>query len=237
MIKQTSLDFLSKLKNNNSKDWFEQNRDLYEHYKTDILELTENLLTGLSQFDLSISQANLVPKKCLTRVNRDLQFLKDKTPYKNYVLIVYNKNGFHGNTAGYYIQIEPSANFLGGVIWQTTSELLKKLRQEIDYSFNDINKIITSQKFQKTFPSGIQGVGTLKKMPDGYDETNPASKLLKMKGFCTKEIVSDKTLTSNDCVATILESFKTSKPLIDYINKAIEYDEKKPEPLKAVDSN
>ena len=58
MIKQTSLDFLSKLKKNNSKDWFEQNRDLYENYKTDILGLTENLLTGLSKFDQSISQAN-----------------------------------------------------------------------------------------------------------------------------------------------------------------------------------
>ena len=182
-------------------------------------------MTGLSKFDQSISQANLDPKKCLTRVNRDLRFSKDKTPYKNYVLIVFNKNGFHGNTAGYYIQIEPSANFLGGGIWQTTPELLKKIRQEIDYSFNDINKIISSPKFQKTFPNGIQGVGKLKKMPDGYDETNPASELLKMKGFCTKEIISDKTLLSKDCIATILESFKTSKPLIDYINNAIEYDE------------
>ena len=225
MIKQTSLDFLSKLKKNNSKDWFEQNRDCYDHYKTDILELTENLLTGLSKFDQSISRANLDPKKCLTRVNRDLRFSKDKTPYKNYVLIVFNKNGFHGNTAGYYIQIEPSANFLGGGIWQTTPELLKKIRQEIDYSYNDIYKIISSPKFQKTFPNGIQGVGKLKKMPDGYDETNPASELLKMKGFCTKEIISDKTLSSKDCIATILDSFKTSKPLIDYINKAIEYDE------------
>ena len=225
MIKQTSLDFLSKLKKNNSKDWFEQNRDFYDHYKTDILELTENLLTGLSKFDQSISRANLDPKKCLTRVNRDLRFSKDKTPYKNYVLIVFNKNGFHGNTAGYYIQIEPSSNFLGGGIWQTTPELLKKIRQEIDYSFNDINKIISSPKFQKIFPNGMQGVGKLKKMPDGYDETNPASELLKMKGFCTKEIISDKTLLSKDCIATILDSFKTSKPLIDYINKAIEYDE------------
>ncbi len=225
MIKQTSLDFLSKLKNNNSKDWLEQNRDCYDHYKTDILELTENLLTGLSKFDQSISQANLDPKKCLTRVNRDLRFSKDKTPYKNYVLIVFNKNGFHGNTAEYYIQIEPSGNFLGGGIWQTTPELLKKIRQEIDYSFNDINKIISSPKFQKTFPNGIQGVGKLKKMPDGYDETNPASELLKMKGFCTKEIISDKTLLSKDCIATILDSFKTSKPLIDYIKNAIEYDE------------
>ena len=99
MIKQTSLDFLSKLKKNNSKDWFEQNRDCYDHYKTDILELTENLLTGLSKFDQSISRANLDPKKCLTRVNRDLRFSKDKTPYKNYVLIVFNKKCFHGNTA------------------------------------------------------------------------------------------------------------------------------------------
>ncbi len=225
MIKQTSLDFLSKLKKNNSKHWFEQNRDIYELYKTDILELTENLLTGLSKFDDYILQANLDPKKCLTRVNRDLRFSKDKTPYKNYVLIVFNKNGFHGNTAGYYIQIEPNANFLGGGIWQTTPELLKKIRQEIDYSFNDINAIITSPKFQKTFPNGIQGVGKLKKMPDGYKDNNPASELLKMKGFCTKETVTDKTLTSKDCIATILDSFKTSKPLIDYINKAIEYDE------------
>ena len=159
MIKQTSLDFLSNLKLNNSREWFEQNRVLYENYKSDILQLAENLLTELSKFDNTILQANLDPKKCLTRVNRDLRFSKDKTPYKNYVLIVFNKNGFHGNTAGYYIQIEPSANFLGGGIWQTTPELLKKIRQEIDYSFNDINAIITSPKFQKTFPNGIQGVG------------------------------------------------------------------------------
>ena len=161
----------------------------------------------------------------MKRVNRDLRFSKDKTPYKNYVLIVFNKNGFHGHTAGYYIQIEPGANFLGGGIWQTTPELLKKIRQEIDYSFNDINKIITSPKFKTIFPSGIQGVGKLKKMPNGYYETNPASELLKMKGFCTKEIISDKMLTSKDCVAKILDRFKTTKPLIDYINKAIEYDE------------
>ena len=48
MIKQTSLDFLSNLKLNNSREWFEQNRDLYENYRSDILQLTENLLKELS---------------------------------------------------------------------------------------------------------------------------------------------------------------------------------------------
>ena len=58
MIKQTSLDFLSKLKKNNSKDWFEQNQNFYNNNKTNILKLTENLLTELSKFDQSISRAN-----------------------------------------------------------------------------------------------------------------------------------------------------------------------------------
>ena len=87
MIKQTSLDFLSNLKLNNSREWFEQNRDLYENYRSDILQFTENLLKELSKIDNAILQANLDPKKCLTRVNRDLRFSKDKTPYKNYVLL------------------------------------------------------------------------------------------------------------------------------------------------------
>ena len=62
-------------------------------------------------------------------------------------------------------------------------------------------------------------------MPDGYDETNPASELLKMKGFCTKEPLNDKIMTSKDCIKTVRDFLKTTKPIIDYINKAIEYDE------------
>lgn len=200
MIKQASLDFLSKLKQNNSREWFEQNRDLYENYRKDILQLTENLLKELSKIDPLILQANLDPKKCLTRVNRDLRFSKDKTPYKNYVLIVLNKNYPQPNKAGYFIHIEPENCSDGGGVWQTTPEYLKKIRQEIDYSFNDVSNIISSPGFRKTFPHGIQGAGKLKKIPEGYDETNPAVELLKMKGFCTKEPVGDKILTSKDCI-------------------------------------
>ncbi|MDI5894204.1 DUF2461 domain-containing protein [Flavobacterium sp. LB1P51] len=126
MIKQTSLNFLKELKKNNSREWFEQNKLTYQAYKDDIILFTENLLLELANLDLSIANANLVPKKCLTRVNRDLRFSKDKTPYKNYVLIVFNKNAPHGNTAGYFIHIEPGNCMVGGGVWQTTPEYLKK---------------------------------------------------------------------------------------------------------------
>lgn len=225
MIKQTSLNFLKELKKNNSKEWFEQNKLIYQAYKDDIILFTETLLLELGKIDLSIANANLIPKKCLTRVNRDLRFSKDKTPYKNYILIVFNKNAPHGNTAGYFIHIEPGNCMVGGGIWQTTPEYLKKIRQEISYSFEEINGIISSIQFQNIFPSGIQGQGKLKKFTDLSEERQPVIELLKMKGFCTKELISDNVLTSADAVKIIINYFKTAKPLIEYLNKAIEFEE------------
>jgi uncharacterized protein (TIGR02453 family) len=225
MIKQTSLDFLKELKKNNSREWFEQNKIIYQEYKDDIILFTENLLIELSKLDLSIENAHLIPKKCLTRVNRDLRFSKDKTPYKNYVLVVFNKNAPHGNTAGYFIHIEPGNCMVGGGIWQTTPEYLKKIRQEISYSFEEINETISSKQFQDIFPSGIQGQSKLKKFTDFPEKREEVIELLKMKGFCTKEIISDNVLTSDDAVKIIINYFKTTKPLIDYLNRAIEFEE------------
>ena len=224
MIKQSSLNFLTELKNNNSKEWFEQNKIIYQDYKDDIISFTENLLSELEKIDLSIAKASLIPKKCLTRVNRDLRFSKDKTPYKNYVLIVFNKNAPQPNTAGYFLHIEPNNCMVGGGVWQTSPEYLKKIRQEISYSFDEINGIISSKHFQKTFPSGIQGQSKLKKFTDTSEKREEVIELLKMKGFCTKEIISDKVLTSKDAIKNIMNYFETTKPLIDYINKAIEFE-------------
>ena len=224
MIKQSSLNFLTELKNNNSKEWFEQNKIIYQDYKDDIISFTENLLSELEKIDLSIAKASLIPKKCLTRVNRDLRFSKDKTPYKNYVLIVFNKNAPQPNTAGYFLHIEPNNCMVGGGVWQTSPEYLKKIRQEISYSFDEINGIISSKHFQKTFPSGIQGQSKLKKFTDTSEKREEVIELLKMKGFCTKEIISDKVLTNKDAIKNIMNYFETTKPLIDYINKAIEFE-------------
>lgn len=225
MIKQSSLNFLTELKNNNSREWFEQNKILYHAYKDDIVQFTELLLSELSKIDLLVANANLIPKKCLTRVNRDLRFSKDKTPYKNYILIVFNKNAPQPNTAGYFLHIEPGNCMIGGGVWMTSPEYLKKIRQEITYSFDEINGIISSNKFQSTFPSGLQGVSKLKKFTDSSEKRDEVIELLKMKGFCTKEVISDKILTSKDAVKTIMNYFETTKPLVDYINKAIEFEE------------
>jgi uncharacterized protein (TIGR02453 family) len=174
------------------------------------------LITSVSELDKGISNANLDPKKCITRLNRDLRFAKDKTPYKTDYYIVLNKNGKNSHSAFYFLHIEPNNCFVGGGVYNPQPDQLKKIRQEIDYSFAEWSSIISDQIFKKTFPSGINTSGVLIRIPKEFDETNQASEFLKMKGFYTMEKLTDQEIISIDTFDLINSYFKITKPLIDF---------------------
>jgi len=224
MINKNTLKFLKDLKANNSKEWLDDNRKSYENAKNDILTLTSELITSISDFDKNISNAFLDPKKCITRLNRDLRFAKDKTPYKNDYYIVLNKNGKNSPSAFYYLHIEPGNCFVGGGVYNPQPDQLKKIRQEIDYAFDEWTAIINDKTFKKTFPSGVNNSGVLSRSPKEFDESNKASEFLRMKGFYTMEKLTDKEIISIDTFDKINSYFKTTKPLVDFLNRAIEND-------------
>jgi uncharacterized protein (TIGR02453 family) len=224
MININTLIFLKHLKLNNSKEWLDDNRKSYENAKNDILNLTAELIISLSDIDKTISNAYLDPKKCLTRLNRDLRFAKDKTPYKTDYYIVLNKNGKNSPSAFYYLHIEPDNCFVGGGVYNPQSDQLKKIRQEIHYAFDEWTVIINDKTFKKIFPSGINNSGILTRTPKEFDEASQASEFLRMKGFYTMEKLKDKEIISIDTFDKINYCFKTTKPLVDFLNRAIEND-------------
>jgi len=224
MINKQTLKFLKDLKVNNSKEWLDENREKYDFAKNDILTLTEQLITAVANFDNTISIAYLDPKKCITRLNRDLRFAKDKTPYKTDYYIVVNKDGKNSPSAFYFLHIEQNNCFAGGGVYNPQPEQLKKIRQEIDYSFEEWTAIIKDKLFKKTFPGGINNSGVLSRVPKEFDEENKASEFLKMKGFYTMEKLTDKEIMLEDTFEKIIGYFKTTKPLVDFLNKAIEND-------------
>jgi len=222
MINKNTLNFLKDLKLNNSKEWLDDNKKAYENAKADMLAFTATLIVSVSDLDKTILNAYLDPKKCITRLNRDLRFAKDKTPYKTDYYIVLNKNGKNSPAAFYFLHIEPGDCFVGGGVYNPQPEQLKKIRQEIDYAFEEWSAIINDNLFKKTFPGGINNSGVLSRVPKEFDEANQASQFLKMKGFYTMEKISDKEIMSNDTFDKINLCFKTTKPLVDFLNKAIE---------------
>jgi len=223
MIHKNTLKFLKDLKHDNSKEWLYDNKKLYENAQTDILTLTTELITSISDLDKTISNAYLDPKKCITRLNRDLRFSKDKTPYKTDYYIVLNKNGKNSPSAFYYLHIEPDNCFVGGGVYNPQPDQLKKIRQEIDYAFDEWTAIINDKTFKKTFPSGINNSGVLTRTPKEFDEANRASEFLRMKGFYTMEKLTDKEMISSDTFEKIIYFFKMTKPLVDFLNRAIEF--------------
>ena len=224
MLNKNTLKFLKDLKLNNSKEWLDDNRKSYENAKSDILTLTSELITSISDLDKTISNAYLDPKKCITRLNRDLRFAKDKTPYKTDYYIVLNKNGKNSPSAFYYLHIEPDNCFVGGGVYNPQPDQLKKIRQEIDYAFDEWTAIINNKKFKKIFPSGINNSGVSNRTLKEFDEANQASEFLRMKGFYTMEKLTDKEIISIDTFDKINFYFKTTKPLVDFLNRAIEND-------------
>src|SRR6476659_4928251 len=145
MLQSSTLKFLKDLKKNNNRPWFEAHRKQYETAKEDFLSFAEKLIAGIAVFDPPIAQ--LKAKDCTFRINRDVRFSKDKSPYKNNIAGYFNRNGKKGNGAGYYLHVEPGKSFAAGGMWQPEPNELAKIRQEIDYSFDDWTKVIGNTAF------------------------------------------------------------------------------------------
>ncbi|MEP7255157.1 MAG: DUF2461 domain-containing protein [Ferruginibacter sp.] len=219
MLQSSTLKFLKDLKKNNDKSWFERHRKQYEIAKADFLLLAGQVIKSISGFDSSIG--NLEAKNCTFRINRDVRFSKNKDPYKSNMAAYFNKDGKKALGSGYYLHIEPGKSFAAGGIWMPEPGVLAGIRQEIDYSFTEWKKIVESKSFKKIFPEGAKG-DALTRPPKGYFETNPAIEYLKMKSFIVSKSFSDAEVQNKNFISDVAKTFQAMKPLIDFLNTAIE---------------
>ncbi len=220
MLHSSTIKFLKDLKKNNNKPWFDANRKVYETAKQNFAEFIEAVIKKHAQKDASI--AHLTPKDCMFRINRDVRFSKDKSPYKSNFGASINSGGKKSLTAGYYFHLEPGECFVGGGIYMPMPEELKKLRQEIDYNFSDFKKIIGSKKFKSVYGDLDRSAEyTLSRVPKGYETDNPAAEYLKLKSYVAMVKFSDADLTSKELVKKTVAAFETLQPLLVFLNKAI----------------
>ena len=220
MLQPATIKFLLQLKKNNNRPWFEENRKSYELAKTDYTALVDQLISGITKFDAAIGE--LKAKDCMFRINRDVRFSKDKSPYKSNMGASFSRGGKKADEAGYYFHFEPGRSFAGGGIYMPQAPTLAKIRQEIDYNFDVFKKIIENKTFKKYFPKGLEVSDMLSKPPKGYDENNPAIHYLKMKSFFVSSPFSDVSLQEKNTTKEIAKAFEAMKPLIDFLNKAVE---------------
>ena len=119
------------------------------------------------------------PAKAIRRINRDIRFSKDKTPYKTEIWGAYHDGTkTKGHSAGFYFGISPDGVGVGAGLWMMPREKLPGIRSYIAAngaeSFSPISK--------RSAPQGEK----LKRVPKGFDADHPAGELLKHKGLFVK---------------------------------------------------
>jgi uncharacterized protein (TIGR02453 family) len=222
MIQKTTLQFLKEIKKNNKKEWFEANRKRFENARDDFEDFTGGIIKRISRFDESI--AYLQPKNCTFRQNRDVRFSKDKSPYKINMGMYISKGGKNGFQSGYYFHLEPGGkSMVAGGLWMPMAPELKKVRQEIDYNWDEFRSIIQNKKFVKTYGDFQRSSDVLlSRPPKNYEADNPAIEYIKLKSLIASLKISDEELGSKDLSKKVAGYFETLKPLIDFLNKAVE---------------
>ena len=224
MLTKESLQFLDDLKKNNNRDWFQDNKKRYEVFKKDYHQLVSDFLDAMKPLDPSLELLEV--KNCTFRINRDIRFSKDKSPYKAHLGVWMSTGAKGANRSGYYVHIEKGASFIAGGFYSPESEDLKKVRKEIAFFHDDLEAILADKNFKKEFGSlDINENNSLKSMPRGYEKDHPAIEFLKLKSFTATQKYDISEVTKKDFVAKMSQKLIALKPLNEFINRALETDE------------
>jgi uncharacterized protein (TIGR02453 family) len=212
-----TLGFLRDLGANNNKPWFDHNRKRYDAAREHFEHFIQELILAAGEVE---DLAGVTPQDCMFRINRDIRFSPDKTPYKTAMSAVIGKGGRKATGRAYYVHIEPDNHSLvAGGLHSPSSQELDKVRRRIAEDSREFKKIIHKSDFTRHF--GTLHGETLKTAPQGYPKDHPDIELLRMKQYVAEHRLSDEDVLSPDLTVNLVEMFKALKPFLTYIQSAL----------------
>ncbi|MDO4757990.1 MAG: DUF2461 domain-containing protein [Rikenellaceae bacterium] len=220
-----ALDFLSELAENNNKAWMDENRTRYKLHRARFEAFVEELIDAISAFDPTIK--GLTAKDCTYRMNRDIRFAADKSPYKTHFSAFIAPRGKNSGYAGYYIHLEPEGkeglSMIGRSILAAGQVcippvILRSIREEIVDNGDEMMQNIAAAK-----GFTLDNDTALKRVPTGFVSGTPYDELLKLKDHCLSCPLSQEELQSADFKKQILSRYQSAKPYLDQLNRAIQY--------------
>jgi uncharacterized protein (TIGR02453 family) len=218
LIPATSLDYLKTLKENNNRDWFNENKEAFLKQQSLIENFADLLLKELHQHDVIETPSG---KKSLHRIYKDTRFSKDKTPYKTNWSGGY-KRATAQRRGGYYFHIEPGNSFAAGGFWAPNAPDIKRIREDISFDPEPLRKIIKSKTFIQIF-GALQGE-KLKTAPKGFDAEDEAIDLLRYKQFLLIRKFTDEEVLSPSFLKEASQTFKNMRPFFDYMSEVLTTD-------------
>ncbi|REE81954.1 uncharacterized protein (TIGR02453 family) [Lutibacter oceani] len=213
-ISKSTLEFLTKLKKNNNRDWFNEHKPEFQIEQKRAKDFYNALEEKLKTHDV-------IDKFKLFRIYRDVRFSKDKTPYKPHFAGSFSR-ATKRLRGGYYLRIRPGESFLAGGFWEPNKEDLLRIRKEFEMDTSEIREIINDKTFKNYFGK-LEGE-SLKTAPRGFDKEHPDMDLIKMKQFIITRQFTDEEVLKPNFLQEIDNSYKAMRPYFDYMSEILTTD-------------
>jgi uncharacterized protein (TIGR02453 family) len=220
--------FLTELASNNNRPWFIMNKPRYDILREEFLAVVTELIAELARFDRQVAACN--PKKAMFRINRDIRFSKDKSPYKTRFSAGITPHDLRRPSAGggptYYFQIEGDGTMLiGAGEYLPPPPRLKAIREAVVNDATGFAKVIKNKQMRATF-GDLQPEDKLLRPPKGFDPDHPHIEYLKLKSFfvwtevklklnAPEQLVPQMTATLKDAFALVTWLRSVEVPITD----------------------
>ena len=211
IIRKDVFHFLKKLKTNNDRDWFNDNKLHFKFIEKEIKLFGEELKNRFNEHD----EIDLFK---LFRIYRDIRFSKDKTPFKTHFGLTWHRTK-PMNRGGYYFHIEPNNSFLACGFWDPNPKDLYRIRREIFFDSSELKKIILKNEFLHVWGK-LKG-NELKTAPRNFDKSHPDISLIRKKQYIFSIKYSDQEVLNDTFIEKLNIAIKTVRPFVDYMSEIL----------------
>ncbi|MDC1186751.1 DUF2461 domain-containing protein [Crocinitomicaceae bacterium] len=210
------IQFFKDLAPNNNKDWFDENRNRYaEIIREPFKAFVDHMIVELTKVNLKFK--DLQNKDCIFRINRDIRFSKDKTPYKMNVSALIapgGKKNYMGE--GIYFELGPEHVRIYSGLYELDKDTLLLLREGIAKNQKEFKKLYSDKNFESTFGQ-IRGEQN-KIIPKELREAAESENLIFNKQFYYFAQFPPKKLLAKDFDKTIIEIYNTARPMEQFFS-------------------
>lgn len=211
VLSKKVLDFLARLKKNNNREWFAENKKQYQEAQTEAKDFFEAIKGELNQHDS-------VDKLKMFRIYRDVRFSKDKTPYQPHFACSFSRAGAHLR-GGYYIRIRPGESFIATGFWDPNPKDLLRIRKEFEQNADSLRAVIDKPAFKKVW-GHLQG-DAVKTAPKGFDKGHPNIDLIRQKQFIFVRQFTDAEVKAPEFFKEVTGSFRAIRPYFDLMSEIL----------------
>ena len=214
-IPKSTFDFLKKLKQNNHRDWMQE-------HKKEYLKGESSLKEFYAQVEAELNKTDEIAKLKVFRINRDVRFSKDKTPYNVHRSASFSRAGAH-RRGGYYLRLEPGNSAMAGGFFSPEPSDLLRIRKEFEMDTIEIRDILKQNSFNKAF-QGFDQTYSVKTAPKGFSKEDPNIDLIKLKSFFVVHKFTDAEVFSTQFKDNLLQHFLLLRPFFDYMSEVLTTD-------------